>query len=215
MRTALLLVGPTGSGKTPLGRLLEERGLRGRACRHFDFGSRLRAVDAGADTVASLTPAERRVIARSLAEGTLLEDADFPVARKILRAFLDAMEGTAPADAIVVLNGLPRHAGQAEMIRGTVEVRAVAALACSAAAAAARILGDAGGDRSGREDDRAVDVERRLRIYEDRTRPLLAYYETRGAAILRLPVGERSTAGDLYRSLDTAIGSADPFEAPR
>ena len=41
---ALLLIGPTGSGKTPLGELLERSGLWGRPCRHFDFGERMRRI---------------------------------------------------------------------------------------------------------------------------------------------------------------------------
>ncbi len=39
---ALLLLGPTGLGKTPLGLLLEARGLAGHRCVHFDFGDNLR-----------------------------------------------------------------------------------------------------------------------------------------------------------------------------
>ncbi|MCX7427258.1 MAG: hypothetical protein NTW96_16720 [Planctomycetia bacterium] len=41
---AMLLLGPTGSGKTPLGDLLERRGLGGRRCVHFDFGAHLRRI---------------------------------------------------------------------------------------------------------------------------------------------------------------------------
>ena len=40
--SAILLLGPTGSGKTPLGELMERRGFGGRRCRHFDLGDRLR-----------------------------------------------------------------------------------------------------------------------------------------------------------------------------
>jgi adenylate kinase family enzyme len=41
---AILLLGPTGSGKTPLGQVLEERGLWGHTCMHFDFGANLREI---------------------------------------------------------------------------------------------------------------------------------------------------------------------------
>ena len=43
-REAILLLGPTGSGKTPLGQVLEERGLWGHTSRHFDFGASLREI---------------------------------------------------------------------------------------------------------------------------------------------------------------------------
>ena len=45
---AVVLLGPTGSGKTPLGEWLEAKGLGGRRCHHFDFGTRLRRVATGA-----------------------------------------------------------------------------------------------------------------------------------------------------------------------
>ena len=41
---AALLLGPTGSGKTPLGDIIAQRGLWGANCRHFDFGANLRAI---------------------------------------------------------------------------------------------------------------------------------------------------------------------------
>lgn len=41
---AVLLLGSTGSGKTPLGDLIERRGLRGVRCLHFDFGVNLRKI---------------------------------------------------------------------------------------------------------------------------------------------------------------------------
>ncbi|MDW7761659.1 MAG: hypothetical protein SCM96_13625 [Acidobacteriota bacterium] len=44
---AVLILGPTGSGKTPLGRELETRGHAGRRCRHFDFGAEMRALAGG------------------------------------------------------------------------------------------------------------------------------------------------------------------------
>jgi adenylate kinase family enzyme len=43
-REAILLLGPTGSGKTPLGQVLERRGLWGHRCSHFDFGDNLREI---------------------------------------------------------------------------------------------------------------------------------------------------------------------------
>ena len=43
-RRAIVLLGPTGSGKTPLGDLIERCGLWGAPCLHFDFGACLRSI---------------------------------------------------------------------------------------------------------------------------------------------------------------------------
>jgi hypothetical protein len=43
---AILLVGPTGSGKTPLGALCEKKGLWQSRVFHFDFGAILRRIAA-------------------------------------------------------------------------------------------------------------------------------------------------------------------------
>lgn len=39
---AMVLLGPTGSGKTPLGHVFAARGFLNRRCAHFDFGENLR-----------------------------------------------------------------------------------------------------------------------------------------------------------------------------
>lgn len=50
---AVLLLGPTGAGKTPLGRICAQRGLWGRSCTHVDFGACLRRAAAGDPVLAS------------------------------------------------------------------------------------------------------------------------------------------------------------------
>ena len=47
-----------------------------------------------------------------LETGALLENEHFPIARRILQSFLSRR--SARPQTLVVLNGLPRHAGQAE-----------------------------------------------------------------------------------------------------
>jgi len=37
---AILLIGPTGSGKTPLGDWLQAYGFCGHRCHRFDFGAK-------------------------------------------------------------------------------------------------------------------------------------------------------------------------------
>lgn len=84
---ALLLLGPTGSGKTPLGRVLEARGLAGRRCLHFDFGENLRQVVAQHKPDSLVSTTDIAFLRRVLETGALLEDDQFPLAARILRSF--------------------------------------------------------------------------------------------------------------------------------
>jgi adenylate kinase len=180
-RPALLLLGPTGSGKSPLGDLLERIGLWGRRCAHFDFGANLRAAAAGT-LEAGLEPAELEVVRHSLATGALLGDEHFPIAAKILTGFA-AAKRLSDCD-VLVLNGLPRHAGQARDLEPFAIVVAVISLETDVETLSERLRDDSGGDRAGRIDDTPEAVADRLRIFADRTVPLLEYYWSRGVPIL-------------------------------
>ncbi len=200
---AILLVGPTGAGKTPLGEMLQQRGLAGSRCIHFDFGASLRRIverdrpgeHVGRDDVEFL----RRV----LQTGALLEDDHFPIAERVLRTFLD--ERGADEQTVVVLNGLPRHAGQAAAIEPFLAVEMVAVLDCPAEVVADRIRRDAGGDRAGRPDDDLALVRRKLAIYAERTAPLIAHYRARGVRIETLPVAATTTAEEAWSAIDRRI----------
>jgi adenylate kinase family enzyme len=143
------------------------------------------------------------VIRRSLQTGSLLEDEHFPIARKLLRAFLKRRR--VRADDWIVLNGLPRHAGQASALERLLAVKAVVRLNCSARTVRRRIATDAGGDRTGRADDLPREVARRLRLFRRRTVPLLDYYASRKIHILQLRVGVDASAEDLRQRLQTLI----------
>ena len=196
---AVLLLGPTGSGKTPLGEMIEARGLAGRRCCHFDFGAELRRLakpGAGRQILAS---GEVDFIRRVLETGVLLEDDRLPLAVRILDDFLERRR--ACADDWVVLNGLPRHPGQARGIRDLVAVRHVVELVCDAETVLERIRRDAGGDRAGRADDDAEAIRARLRTYELRTRSLADHYAECGACVHRVRVGIASTTATMYDDL--------------
>ena len=182
---AILLLGPTGSGKTPLGDHLEQTSLCNRHCHHFDFGANLRAVVAG-DEAGSFTAEEIRFLRRVLEEGVLLEAEHFPLAARILDAFI-ASKGVRTAD-LLVLNGLPRHLEQAKALESKVTVVSVVQLGCDAHTVAERLRRNSGGDRAQRPDDAEALVTRKLAIYEERTRPLLDYYRILGVRILKIPV---------------------------
>jgi adenylate kinase family enzyme len=182
---AILLLGPTGSGKTPLGDWLEKASLWDRRCHHFDFGANLRAVVAG-DGTGPFNVGEIRFLRRVLEKGALLEDEHFPLAARILDAFVARKR--VQASDLLVLNGLPRHREQAIAIARKVTVISVVQLDCDAPTVAERLRRDSGGDRAQRTDDVEVLVARKLAIYEDRTRPLLDHYRRQFVRILKVRV---------------------------
>jgi adenylate kinase len=196
---ALLLLGPTGSGKSPLGELLAARGLAGRRCAHFDFGENLRQRVADGAEDAIVSQQDIGFLRDVLASGALLEDKDFPLAERILRSFLT--RAAADRNTLVVLNGLPRHAGQAAAVANTLAVRSVVSLDCSAETVRARIAANTGGDRTQRTDDDLEAIQRKLQIFAERTAPLVAYYRAQGVRLLRLAVAAETTAAEMWEAL--------------
>jgi adenylate kinase family enzyme len=195
---AILLLGPTGSGKTPLGEHLEQTSLWNRHCHHFDFGANLRAGVAG-DGAGSFTTEEIRFLRQVLEEGVLLEAEHFPLAARILDAFI-ARKGIRAAD-LLVLNGLPRHLEQAKALERKVAVISVLQLECDAHTVAERLRRNSGGDRAQRADDAEALVARKLVIYEDRTRPLLDHYRSQGIQIFKIPVGIKTQPAEMTAQL--------------
>jgi adenylate kinase len=205
-QSAILLLGATGSGKTPLGQLLERKGLWGRRCFHFDFGENLRAV-AGKrlQSHGGLTSAELATVVESLKTGRLLTDREFPIAAKILKVFC-ARKLRGPAN-LLILNGLPRHIGQAKKIDRLVNIIAVVHLACSAGTALRRIRLNAGGDRKGRSDDTPAQVREKMKIFAKQTAPLLDHYGRKGVRILPVNVGFSTTSEDIRDILEGRGGA--------
>jgi len=196
---AVLLLGPTGSGKTPLGDALQACGLWGRACVHFDFGRVLRSCVRG-DGAWGLPPDQCTLLARMLETGALLEDEHFPVAERLFQAFL-TQHRVGPA-VRVVLNGLPRHVGQAAHMTPLVRMEAVVHLVCARETVLARLRRDAGGDRAARKDDDLPRVRRRLALYRQRTEPLVAHYRAREVRVVPLAVGPETTAEAMLGELE-------------
>lgn len=200
---AVLLLGPTGSGKTPLGRLMEKKGCLAGRCHHFDFGERLRRAAGRLKPPASLSPEEMSVIRRSLETGALLEKEDLGIARKLLLSFLRRRR-TAASD-IVVLNGFPRHCAQAEYLEPLLDVFLVISLKASASVIMKRIKHDPGGDRFGRNDDDERAVSARLKSYNERTQPLVGYYVARGATLVTIGVTAYMTAEEMFGLVLTRV----------
>jgi adenylate kinase len=197
---AILLVGPTGSGKSPLGDWLQLHGLGGLRCEHFDFGANLRAVAAAEREGQGFTPDEVLFIQDVVAKGVLLENETFYLARRILEEFMSRQQ-LGKGD-LIVMNGLPRHIGQAEALESHLEFVAVVHLQCNAETVWERLQGNSGGDRTQRSDDALALVARKLAIFDERTRLLLAFYQRRGVPLIPIAMGVRTQPADVSPILE-------------
>ena len=196
----MLLIGPTGSGKTPLGRLTEAEGLWGLRFVQFDFGERLRAA-ARPLAGTPLNAEQVATVRESLRTGALLTGEQFPIAEAVLRGFL---AGPGPgARERVLLNGLPRHVGQARQVDRLLRVEAVVELACPDEVVLERIRRNTGGDRGGRTDDVREAVLARLATFRRDTQPLVAHYRAAGARVETVRVAADTTAADVRRELES------------
>ena len=188
---AILLVGPTGSGKSPLGDYFEKTGFNGRRCCHFDFGRSLRELAAGESVPDGLTSQDLSFVTELLEGGALLEKNRFYIAAGTLRHFI--YQKQMGIGHFLVLNGLPRHVEQAKEVDRMIEVKHLLYLSCTADVVRRRIEINSGGDRSGRNDDSPEEIERKLELFRERTIPLLEYYTSRGVAVHTIEVNLHAT----------------------
>ncbi|MBN2801825.1 MAG: nucleoside monophosphate kinase [Deltaproteobacteria bacterium] len=188
---AILLVGPTGSGKTPLGDYLTEKSLNNIKFAHFDFGEHLRNA-ASKSSIKGLTSKDIEYIKEVLSAGALLENETFYIAGTLLDNFI---EKNARSGEVIILNGLPRHTGQAENILKKVNIKAVISLECTPQTVLERIGKNSGGDRTSRVDDELTLVKKKLETFSKRTAPLIEFFSSKNAKIIKLKV-ESSTQPD-------------------
>lgn len=177
----ILLVGPTGAGKSPLGDLLAESGIGGKRCFHFDFGENLRGVSAGEKISKSFSQPDLQIVEDALTKGLLLENDSFHIARKILHAFMK--EKSVGKQDLLIMNGLPRHIGQAKDTDQLVNISAILSLECTPQIVQARINRNTGGDRTDRTDDSLPEIQAKLQTFEKRTYPLLDHYRSMGVPV--------------------------------
>ena len=196
---AVLIIGSTGSGKTPLGELLEQRGLWGRKCYHFDFGWILRNINKQNRRLLEFSLEDFRTVQDSIKTGKLLENKDFHIAEKIFHSFVKN-RGIRPED-LVILNGLPRHRGQADDVNGILNIRRVVYLQCPPDVVLERIRLNTGGDRSDRVDDADEAVRKRMSIFNKRTYPLLDYYRKKGICVKPIKIGADSDSESVYAEI--------------
>jgi adenylate kinase len=161
----VLLIGPPGSGKGTQGHLLAER----LGVRHIAAGDLLRA------EVERASPLGRRVEAM-MARGELVPD--LIVLALLLPAVMQAVDHGG-----YVLDGYPRSVPQADLSRDLADslgLRADLALYLDVPQEEllARILARA--TTENRADDTEDVVRHRLRVFEEATSPLVAYYRELG-----------------------------------
>ena len=202
---AVLLIGPTGTGKTPLGRQLETQGLWYRGCRHFDFGEQLRGSVCHDGPEMMLSAQEKTKIKNLLDSNELLKDEDFPIAEKLLKAFIEekSADNEDFAQDIIILNGIPRHKGQAEAIEEIADVKLVLVLNAPAGVIHQRIADNSGGDRVDRSDDSVEEIEKKLEIYREQTLPLIDYYRLKDRTVLEIAVETDTLPLYIIQSLRT------------
>jgi len=134
-----------------------------------------------------------------LEKGALLENESFGLAVRILERFA-ALHGMRRED-LLVMNGLPRHIGQARAIAPYLRFLAIIELRCSPETIRTRLQGNVGGDRDGRIDDDPELVRMKLELFEERTRPLLEYYRVNGVPVIPVTVTAQSIPQDIVPNL--------------
>ena len=199
---AILLLGPTGVGKSPLGDQIQKKGLRGKRCFHFDFGHELRGIAHCDLPPAGFQEKDLLFIRDVLDKGLLLENEHFHIAEKIVRYFFSRNDFG--QEDVLILNGLPRHTDQASDMDGLVEVRGLVVLECTSEEIYCRIEKNTGMDRTGRTDDGIAMIRKKLDIFNARTAPLIEHYSNKGCDILKVRVTAASTPEDAY---DAFVGA--------
>ncbi len=196
---SLLLLGPTGSGKTPLGNHMEISGLHGRRCLHFDFGDALRTVACSEEIPSGFRKKDVSFIRDVLQNGVLLENETFILAEKILLHFLS--EKNFCKGDLLVLNGLPRHRDQAKDMTSIADIKGVIMLECTPDVVLERIQQNTGRDRAGRTDDDRAMIRSKMETFRNRTIPLKRHYEDHGIPILTITVTASATGEQLYADI--------------
>ncbi|MFC1753714.1 nucleoside monophosphate kinase [Thermoproteota archaeon] len=187
MGEALLIIGPTGAGKTPLGELIQERGYRGRKVCHVDFGAELRKAAAGQNP--AFDPDEAEGIQKILDSCRLLDESTYWIADRILHPY--------SKKDILALNGIPRTVKQAEYLGQMIDIAQVFVMNASADTIKARIVGNTGGDRTGRVDDDLESIKKKFDIYNKMTLPLIDHYKDK-CSVFHVEVKEHTTPREIY-----------------
>ncbi|MBC7363876.1 MAG: nucleoside monophosphate kinase [Candidatus Aminicenantes bacterium] len=197
---AILLLGPPGSGKTPLGEYLSAQRFASRSAFHFDFGQQLRdLVNTGAQGV--FTPREICRVKEAIKQAALFEKEDRELVRKILADFVKRHD-LQPGDWLI-LNGLPRHPEQVDWVSELVEIKLVVHLLCPLEISQKRITTGFLEDRSERSDDSPEKLTARYQTYLERTLPMVNFFREKKIPVVELAVLENTTPPVLWQELQS------------
>lgn len=205
---SLLILGPTGSGKTPLGNQMETSGLHGRRCLHFDFGDALRTVACAKSIPSGFRKKDISFIRDVLKNGVLLENETFFLAKRVLLHFLSKKNFS--KNDLLVLNGLPRHRDQAKDMTSIADIKGVIVLECTPDVVLERIQQNTGGDRAGRTDDDRAMIRSKMETFRNRTIPLTRHYVDHGIPLLTITVTTSATGEQLYGDIMAQQVLPDP-----
>jgi adenylate kinase family enzyme len=150
------------------------------------MGGHLREIDRTGKLPVALRPDDLQTIRDALAGAALFGDDQFAIPRDIL-----------------LLNGLPRHQGQAAALEGTVQVDLIVVLECTVEVILERIDANSEGDRFGRVDDSPQNIARKLTTFRARTVPLLDYY--RGVQVVTVRVSLDMHAAEKAAVIEAAL----------
>ena len=187
--TAILFLGPPGSGKGTQAKRLAER---------LDLPA-ISTGDILRDAVARGTPLGRQVSA-IMARGELVPDATMIELVSERLAAPDARRG-------FILDGFPRTIPQARALEGQLSgnghgISAVINLSVPEEVVVERLAGRAAAER--RADDLPEAIRERLRVYEEKTAPLVQFFRDR-SVLREVPgVGEVAEVAD---RIERALGA--------
>lgn len=204
---SILLLGPTGAGKSPLGDQIQKKGLRGIRCFHFDFGHELRNIAGLNLSPEGFQKKDLSFIRDVLDRGLLLENEHFYIARKMVHYFM--RRNNFREEDVLILNGLPRHTDQAKDMAGIVEVRGLVVLECGPEEVYSRIEKNTGADRTGRTDDGMAMIRKKLDIFNARTAPLIEHYSNMGCDVLKVRITATLTPEVAYDAFINAYSTCN------
>ena len=178
---AILLLGPTGSGKSPLGNALEKL----MNWQHLDFGHCLRQIERGSNNFGLLKD-EASFVKDLIQKNALFPDDRLNIAQKIIDNFI-----TKSHNKTVILNGFPRNITQAKLISEHINIIGLISLSCSNNVLKERIQrrkAGIGDDHAARNDDHNEAINKKMAIFSKETKPLIGFFKKKGAKFVSFDI---------------------------